>query len=280
MTYRDMEREVIVDELLLDAELTGAPDVRQALLSIRSFANLPAPAPTAALAAMLAGPHDEVSKRRWRHKHRTAVVSVAVVAAMGLGVSGVAAASSGFTRTPAFINELLGDFAPPWSAAAPVLPTPDAPKVSTEPAPAVDPAAVPLASESPAAPQTPQADDFAGTSVPVQTPGQQAATEAQAADVANVPAAPGASAESRRTAQAKPAEAKLGEANLREAGLGQAGLPDIVKPTAAPTTTAKPAPAHGNKASQALPSLNQKPTHEQVPSFVEKLKQWLRGAGH
>jgi hypothetical protein len=259
-----MEREVIVDELLLDAGLTGAPDVRQALLSIRSFANLPAPAPNGALAAMLAGPHDEVSKRRWRHKHRTAVVSVAVVAAMGLGVSGVAAASSGFTRTPAFINELLGDFAPPWSAAAPVQPTPDAPKVTTEQAPAVDPAAVPLASGSPAATQTRQADDSAGTSVPVQTTGQPAATEAHAADVENVPAI-GDSAESRRSAKAEP---------------GEAGLPDVGKPIAAPPATAKPAPAHGNKPNQALPSLNEKPAHDQFPSFKEKLKQWLRGAGH
>ncbi len=138
MTYRDSEREAIVDELLLDADAVIAADadadadatsgVRQALLSLSSFANLAAPpTPGAELSAMLAGPHDEVSKRRWRHKHRTAVVSVAVVAAMGLGVSGVAAASSGFTRNPSFVDELLGNVRPQPVAAAPVLPIPDAP---------------------------------------------------------------------------------------------------------------------------------------------------------
>lgn len=274
MTHKDMEREDIVDELLLDAGLTGAPDLRQALLSLRSFANLPAPAPSEALAAMFAGPHDEVSKRRWRHKHRTAVVSVAVVAAMGLGASGVAAASSGFTRTPTFVDELLGKFAPQPSAAAPVLPTADAPKVSTEPAPSGDPAALPTATESPAVPRTPETSDAAKLTAPAQQP----APGTQTADVGNVPAS-GAAGEPPRTGQAKPAEAEPREAKL-EAKLGQAGLeptlPDVVKPTAAPTTTAKPAPAHGNK----LPSLSEEPTHEQFQSFVDKLKQWLRGTGH
>ena len=278
MTHKDMEREDIVDELLLDAGLTGAPDLRQALLSLRSFANLPAPAPSEALAAMFAGPHDEVSKRRWRHKHRTAVVSVAVVAAMGLGASGVAAASSGFTRTPTFVDELLGKFAPQPSAAAPVLPTPDAPKVSTQPAPAVDPAAVPLVTESPTA-QGGHDDEASGTAMPhVKAPAHQ--SEPEAADVGNVPAS-GAVGEPPRTDQAKlaePREAKL-EAKLGQSGL-EPTLPDVVKPTAEPTTTAKPAPAHGNKPSQALPLLNEKPAHQPFQSFMDKLKQWLRGAGH
>jgi len=277
MTYRDMEREEIVDELLLDAGPTDAPGLRHALLSMRSFADLPAPAPSEALAAMFAGPHDELSKRRWRHKHRTAVVSVAVVAAMGLGVSGVAAASSGFTRTPTFVDELLGKFAPQPSAAAPVLPTADAPKVSTEPAPSVDPASLPTATESPAVPGPRQGDETSDAAK-LTAPAQQPAPGTQTADVGNVPTS-GAAGEPPRTGQAKPAEAEPREAKL-EAKLGQAGLeptlPDVVKPTAAPTTTAKPAPAHGNK----LPSLSEEPTHEQFQSFVDKLKQWLRGTGH
>jgi hypothetical protein len=285
MTCRDMERKDIVDELLLDAGSTDAPGLRQALLSMRSFADLPAPAPSEALATMFAGPHDEVSKRRWRHKHRTAVVSVAVVAAMGFGVSGVAAASSGFTRTPAFVDELLGNFAPQPSAAAPELPTPDAPKVSTEPAPSGDPAALPPATESPAVSRTPETSDAAVPlgQAPVQpAPGAQPAPEAHPADVGNVPVS-GAAGEPPRAGKAKPPEAEPREAKL-EAKLGQAGfeptLPDVVEPTAAPTATAKPAPAHGNKPSQALPSLGEKPAHEQFQSFVDKLKQWLRGAGH
>lgn len=155
MTSTHSEREAIADELLLDDDFSGADpaeisEVRQVLLSMASLASLPAPAPGAELAAMIAGPHDELSKRRWRHQHRTAVVGVAVVAAMGLGVSGVAAASSGFTRSPSFINELLGTFIPQPTAAPPALPAPDAPKVSTEPAPAVDPAAIPPAAIPPA----------------------------------------------------------------------------------------------------------------------------------
>lgn len=287
MTYRDVELEGIVDELLLDGGLSGAPDVRQALLSLRSFANLPAPAPSAALARMLAGPHDEVSKRRWRHKHRTAVVSVAVVAAMGLGVSGVAAASSGFTRTPTFINELLGNFTPQPSA-APALPTPDAPKVSTEPAPSVDPAALPPATGSPAVPRTAENSDAALPSgqTPIQqasgaqpAQGSQPAPGAQAADVANVPPS-GAAAELPRAGQAKPAEAEPREVKLVEGKLGQAGLPELVKPTAAPTPTEDPAPAHGSKPSQALPLQGGKPANGQFQTLMDKLKQWLKGAGH
>ena len=172
MTSRDSEREAMVDELLLDADAADSSDVRLALLSMGSFANLAAPTPGPELSAMLAGPHDEVSKRRWRHKHRTAVIGVAVVAAMGLGVSGVAASSSGFTRNPSFIDELLGNVRPQPAAAAPVLPIPDAPRVITEPAPVVDPAAIPTI---PAAGSIP----VPGSVAPAETPAQ-AQAQAQA----------------------------------------------------------------------------------------------------
>ncbi|WP_144661406.1 hypothetical protein [Paenarthrobacter nicotinovorans] len=143
MTFKDLERGKLVDELLLDADLGDAPDLRQALLAVGNFADAAAPEPGEELAAMLAGPYDDVSKRRWRHKHRTAVVGVAVVAAMGLGVSGVAAASSGFTRSPSF-EGLWEGLASQRAAKTPVLLTPDAPKVGTVPAPSADPAAIPL----------------------------------------------------------------------------------------------------------------------------------------
>lgn len=180
MTYRDSEREVIAEELLLDADAADSADVRRALLSLGSFANLAAPTPGAELSAMLSGPHDEVSNRRWRRKHRTAVVGVAVVAAMGLGVSGVAAASSGFTRNPSFMDELLGNVRPQPAVAAPALPSPDAPRVMTEPAPAVDPAALPT---TPAAESVP----VPGSGAPAEIPAQ---TQAQA-QVPAQPAAPG-----------------------------------------------------------------------------------------
>lgn len=140
MTYRDRpsresESTAAVDELLLEADLSDDADMRAVLLSLRTLGNLPAPAPGPELAAMLAGPHDQLTKRRWQRKHRAALAGVAVVAAMGLGVSGVAAASSGFTKTPTIISGLFGNPSRQGDAAPRELPRPDAPRVITEPAP-------------------------------------------------------------------------------------------------------------------------------------------------
>lgn len=140
MTYRDRpsresEGTAAVDELLLEADLSDDADMRTVLLSLRTLGNLPAPAPGPELAAMLAGPHDQLAKRRWQRKHRAALAGVAVVAAMGLGVSGVAAASSGFTKTPTIISGLFGNPSRQGDAAPQELPRPDAPRVITEPAP-------------------------------------------------------------------------------------------------------------------------------------------------
>ncbi|MFC8041711.1 hypothetical protein ACFUOZ_20355 [Paenarthrobacter sp. NPDC057355] len=190
MTFKDLEREQIVDELLLDANLGDARDLRQALVAVGQFADAAAPEPGKELAAMLAGPHDDVSKRRWRHKHRTAVVGVAVVAAMGLGVSGVAAASSGFTRSPSF-QGLWEGLASQQAAETPVLLAPDAPKVSTVPAPSADPAAIPQdlqAGQPVHAGQPVQASQPAQPGQPGQ-PGPVAAAGAPAPRPAQVPAA-------------------------------------------------------------------------------------------
>lgn len=269
MTYRDNEREAIVDELMLDAGLADPSDVRQALLSLGSFANLPAPAPSVELAAMIAGPHDELSKRRWRHKHRTAVVGVAVVAAMGLGVSGVAAASSGFTRAPSFAG-LMGNIAPQWTAATPVLPAPDAPRITTEPAPAVDPAAVPSVTQAPAIPAPTDA-----APAPVQDPAVApepapavAAPNAAHQAVAVPPvAAPNASSNG---AAPKPVDAKPVEARPER--------PAAAKPkpaTSAPAAAAKPG-SDGKKPTHGSPSLNDKKSDKELQSFLDKLKQWMK----
>ena len=143
MTYRELDRTEIVEDLLLEADLGGDSDLRETLLALGSYSKLQAPEPNAELAAMLAGPHDELTKRRWKNKHRAAVVGVAVVAAMGLGVSGVAAASSGHGWTSAFISDFFANLAPHKPGAPTALPTPDAPRVITEPAPGTDPAAIP-----------------------------------------------------------------------------------------------------------------------------------------
>ncbi|SDX14709.1 hypothetical protein SAMN04487912_107298 [Arthrobacter sp. cf158] len=275
MTYRDTEREAIVDELMLDADLADASDVRQTLLSLGSMANSPVPAPSAELAAMLAGPHDELSKRRWRHKHRTAVVSVAVVAAMGLGVSGVAAASSGFTRNPSFIDELVGRFQP--AVAAPELPVPDAPRITTEAAPAVDPAAVPSASEA--------------ASIPVPAPAAPAENSAQAQAQA-IPAAPAPNAPAPADAAHKTAKDPQETASQDKASQDKPTQvlpsrpdtkPEAPKPDSSKAAAATPAkPAHGaqgNKPGQWSPALTEQRAEEEFQSAIDKWKQWLKRTG-
>lgn len=287
MTSRNNEREVIVDELLLDADATDSPDVRRALLSMGSFANLAAPTPGAELSAMLAGPHDEVSKRRWRHKHRTAVVSVAVVAAMGLGVSGVAAASSGFTRNPSFMDELLGNVRP-QPAAAPVLPIPDAPRVFTEPGPIVDPAAIPpvpgagslpmagsvasgqtqAQSEAPAPAQAelPAQPQVPGAVIPAQkTPTQN--TPAQNTPAQNTPAQPNTAPIPARNPQSKPGS---GKEEKEQAAKPDASLQGAGKP-------AKTSPgAEESKPGHLPPGLSNELADEQFQGSVDKWKKWLK----
>lgn len=278
MTNRDSEREAIVDELLLDAdaangtnvdatEVGATSGVQQALLSLGSFANLAAPTPGAELSAMLAGPHDEVSKRRWRHKHRTAVVSVAVVAAMGLGVSGVAAASSGFTRNPSFIDELLGNVRP-QPVAAPVLPIPDAPRISTEPALVVDPAAIP---STPAATSIPVPNDAA----PTETAQAQAQAQEQAqAQGQDVLAAPDPAASHETPAAASPAQsgstpghATPGSATPNLATPGNTTPGHVAPNLATPNPQAKPAPIKAEKQQSAKPDASLQGAGKPAPAL-------------
>ncbi|MBT2537539.1 hypothetical protein [Arthrobacter sp. ISL-69] len=116
MTTRD-DFSGTVDQLLLDAGHTDVPDLRAALLSIASLAEMHAPVPGPELALMLAGPRDELTRQRWLRKHRPAVVGLAVLAGMGLGVSGVAATSqvSGDGAGPWSVQELTTDWSPGWT---------------------------------------------------------------------------------------------------------------------------------------------------------------------
>jgi hypothetical protein len=105
-----------VDEMLLDAGQEQDTGLRAALLSLGSLASLPAPPPTAQLAALLACRPDDLSWRRRLRRHRPVIVGLAVVAGMGLGVTGVAAsASRPAEQASASIQELLEDWAPPWN---------------------------------------------------------------------------------------------------------------------------------------------------------------------
>ncbi|WP_024819408.1 hypothetical protein [Arthrobacter sp. 31Y] len=281
MTSRDSEREAMVDELLLDADAADSSDVRLALLSMGSFANLAAPTPGAELSAMLAGPHDEVSKRRWRHKHRTAVIGVAVVAAMGLGVSGVAASSSGFTRNPSFIDELLGNVRPQPAAAAPVLPIPDAPRVITEPAPVTDPAAIPTI---PAAGSIPVPGSVAPPETPAQAQAQpQVQAPQQAPVVVQAPAAatkqPSSGAAPQPNTPPNPAlspQAKPGSGNE---GKQQAARPDASLQGAGKPAKTLPG-ADGAKPGHLPPGLGNERAEEQFKDAANKWKQWLKRGDH
>jgi hypothetical protein len=152
---KDIDRDAIILELMLEAGLTDAPELTDSLKAMEAFASMPAPVPGPALAAMLAGsavgetlPYDELGKRRQLRKHRPVVIGAAVLTAMGLGVGGVAAASGGFSKgTPEFMQTLISGWAPAWTTAPPSLvppaPAQDSPKVTTHPAPVDLPPAVP-----------------------------------------------------------------------------------------------------------------------------------------
>lgn len=105
-----------VDEMLLDAGQAQDTNLRAALLSLGSLASVPAPPPNAQLAALLGSRPDELSWRRRLRRHRTTIVSLAVVAGMGLGVTGVAASASGpAEKSSVSVQHLLEDWAPSWS---------------------------------------------------------------------------------------------------------------------------------------------------------------------
>ena len=117
MTTRDHCSGGTVDRLLIDAGHTDVPELRAALLSIASLAQMQVPAPGPELAAMLAGPQDELTKKRWLRQYRPAIVGLAVLAGMGLGVSGVAATSQVAEGGPGLwsIQELTTDWTPGWT---------------------------------------------------------------------------------------------------------------------------------------------------------------------
>lgn len=110
-----------VDEMLLDAGQEQDKQLRAALMSLGSLASLPAPAPNAQLAALLASRPDELSWRRRLRRYRSAVVGLAVVTGMGLGVTGVAASVPGPAENAGLsVQHLLEDWVPSWSVSGPL----------------------------------------------------------------------------------------------------------------------------------------------------------------
>lgn len=133
MTHADHLPDM-VEEMLLDAGHVQDSELRAALLVLGSLASLPTPAPSGKLAALLAesedgsaggaddaggisdsGPGDELAKRRRLRAHRPTVVGLALIAGMGLGVSGVAASTPVPGHSGPFIQQLLEDWAPAWT---------------------------------------------------------------------------------------------------------------------------------------------------------------------
>lgn len=165
-----------VESMLLDAGREQDTELRAALLSLGSLASLPAPSPNAQLAALLASRPDELTRRRRqrRHRNRSAIVGLAVVAGMGLGVTGVAATGAGPAgKTSLSVQHLLEDWAPSWNVSGLAA---AAPAIGTVPEPA---------------PAEPGAGRDVGTAdgqqqfVPQQVPDQPAASDATAADSAS-----------------------------------------------------------------------------------------------
>lgn len=112
-----------VDEMLLEAGQEQDTELRAALLSLGALASLPAPPPNARLAALLDSRPGSLSWRRRLRRHRPAIVGLAVVAGMGLGVTGVAAsASRPAEQASASVQHLLEDWAPSWNVSGPPVP--------------------------------------------------------------------------------------------------------------------------------------------------------------
>ncbi|WP_426989519.1 hypothetical protein [Pseudarthrobacter sp. Y6] len=107
-----------VDELLLDAGGTDAGGLRETLLAVGSLASLPVPEPGPELAAILSGHTHQFARNRLLGKRRTTVVGLAVIAGMGLGVTGVAATGTvPNAQASSSIQRLLQDWAPDWTIA-------------------------------------------------------------------------------------------------------------------------------------------------------------------
>ncbi|MET3205543.1 UNVERIFIED_ORG: hypothetical protein ABIB21_002346 [Arthrobacter sp. UYEF13] len=113
-----------VDEMLLDAGWTdtaGWTDdarLRETLLAVGSLASVPVLEAGPELAALLSGQSHQLARHRLLRKHRATVVGVAVIAGMGLGVTGVAATGTvPNAQASSSIQQLLQDWAPDWTIA-------------------------------------------------------------------------------------------------------------------------------------------------------------------
>ena len=175
----------LVDDMLVDAGHPEDAELRAALFTLGSLASLPAPAPSAELARLMAGagkdvpsgaPADDLARRRRRRIHRPPVLGLALVAGMATGIGGVAASSQVPVQAgSSSVQELLEGWQPSWNIAAPgdqEFPLPDTSGVDpgTAAADAIpDGATVPA--EGPGR-QHPDPRQIPGVPVPEQQPQQ------------------------------------------------------------------------------------------------------------
>ncbi|MCP9000959.1 hypothetical protein NFC73_14675 [Pseudarthrobacter sp. RMG13] len=107
-----------IDEMLLDAGGNDSGGLRETLLAVGSLGSLPAPEPGHELAALLSGETHQLARHRLLRKHRTSVVGLAVIAGMGLGVTGVAATGTApDAQASSSVQQLVQGWAPGWSIA-------------------------------------------------------------------------------------------------------------------------------------------------------------------
>lgn len=249
----DARDDAALDALLLESGQDNAPELKQVLRELRSFAAAEAPAPSAALQALLspeviafpagraAGTAPAATLRARRR--RSAVVSLSVVAAMGLGAGAAAAADPDFrSGAQHFISGLVQRVAPrqvqPSGQRSHGVPADARPEASRS-----RPAAAPAGS----APE----DTSAGPTAPAH-PGSAAASAAPSAAVSgqdkHVPAVPG------RAAHHLPAWLTPGTPPAAEQAAGQGagqGAGAGGKPPAPPTL---PVQVGGDVLGHALPT--------------------------
>jgi hypothetical protein len=108
----------LVEEMILDAGFGQDAVLRDALLALGSLAKLAAPQPGPELAALLSRPVGQLERRRRVLQRRTTALGLAIIAGMGLGVTGVAASSTGHgDSTGLSVQHLLQDWTPSWTIA-------------------------------------------------------------------------------------------------------------------------------------------------------------------
>ena len=219
-----------VDEMLLDVGQAHANELRAALLSLGTLASLQAPVPSAELAALLAGPGDQLSRQRRLRRHRPAVVGLAVLAGMGLGVSGVAATASGQGQPSSpSVQHLLQDWVPAWNIAGGVPSASPAAGLRPDPHGVAQQEAAPAAGPAPAKSRSARSRSAQpGAEASHATGAEKARTDDGGAIGRQAASAPGQAAQGARQSAAEAqgdADRQPEKAQRQDAGT-RAGKPD------------------------------------------------------